>query len=348
MPIPSASRRLLRAAGLIHEQLVIRDRSGPAIWLPEDNWREATRLLKLIKLARQHGWSRAVVNLTRSLRRELEDTCQHLTAQLDSLRKTLAGRASATTSEIYRDLQALGEEFEDVECDLGAHELSVTTAAIVLDGLNLGRFQVRLDWRQLDGTSSYRIVALDPNPAQANDSVTHPHVSDERLCEGNGRRAIRAALDEGRLADFFTVVAQVLGTYAAGQAYVELDNWDGKPCHDCGSQVHEDDRCSCEACDELLCSDCVTYCGRCDSGYCSRCISECDACRETFCKSCLENCSTCDATRCRDCLTEGLCATCHDQAHEETKDDNEATPPGAAEPDAAVQPSSLGQAPVPA
>ncbi len=64
-----------------------------------------------------------------------------------------------------------------------------------------------------------------------------PHVSDETLCEGDGRRAIHAALAAGRLYDFFTIVDRLLNTYASGRAYVDLDNWFGTPCHDCGGNV---------------------------------------------------------------------------------------------------------------
>ena len=39
---------------------------------------------------------------------------------------------------------------------------------------------------------------LDANPADANHSVTHPHVQDEAVCEGEGRQPVRRALEQGR------------------------------------------------------------------------------------------------------------------------------------------------------
>ena len=340
------SRQLLRAASLIHEQLVARDRALTDICLPEDQWREATRLMRQIEQAQHRGWPRAAAELASSLRRDLEDLCHHLTAQVETLRRPLAGRTVAGEAEIYRDLVALGEEFEGLECDFGKHEVCVTTVPIVLEGYYLGPFQIRLDWRQLQATSAYRVVAMEPHPAESNDSVTHPHVSEERVCEGDGRRAIRTALDEGRLADFFMIVAQLLATYAPGQAFVELDNWEGTPCHDCGGHVYEDDRSYCESCDELLCSGCVHCCGQCDTGYCSRCVSRCDACSGAYCESCLEQCADCAAIRCESCLTEGLCQECVDQANKESNDDDETITPATTNPHAAVQPAGLGQAPV--
>ena len=103
--------------------------------------------------------------------------------------------------------------------------------------LYFGPFEIRLDWRQLGSATPYRVVALDPHPAAKDTDVTHPHVQEEQLCEGEGRSAVRAALAEGRLYDFFLLVSQLLHTYGRGSAYVELDNWDGIPCDDCNAPV---------------------------------------------------------------------------------------------------------------
>ena len=171
--------------------------------------------------------------------------------------------ASRSASDIYRDILALDDEFEEVEIDLDEHELSVTTDRIVLEDIDLGPFEIRLDWQRLGASSAYRVVALDPNPAARSDDVTHPHVQDEQLCEGEGRAAIRAALAEGRLYDFFLLVSQLLHTYGRGSAYVELDDWDGVPCDDCGGSVDEDDRYYCQRCGATLCGSCSVTCQGC-------------------------------------------------------------------------------------
>ena len=90
-----------------------------------------------------------------------------------------------TQADLYRDLVALESEFEAVQCDPEEQTISVTTQPIVLEGIDLGRFQIRLSWQRRQGNWSYTVVALEPHPAQSNDSVTHPHVSDE-VCEGDG------------------------------------------------------------------------------------------------------------------------------------------------------------------
>ena len=63
------------------------------------------------------------------------------------------------------------------------------------------------------------MIALDPHPAALNDAVTHPHVSDERLCTGDAGAAIQAALAAGRVFDFFTLVRSVLVTYNPESPY---------------------------------------------------------------------------------------------------------------------------------
>ena len=123
----------------------------------------------------------------------------------------------ASVSAIYLDLRALESEFEEVEIDLKTHELVVTTDAIELDGVLLGEFQIRLTWTDIgDSSPPYRVVALDPHPSARRDDVTHPHVQDEQLCEGEGRTAIAAALADSRFHDFFLLVNRLLHTYGRG------------------------------------------------------------------------------------------------------------------------------------
>src|SRR4029078_3338290 len=93
--------------------------------------------------------------------------------------------------------------------------LSVITEAILLDGVYLGPFEIQLNWSRAPDSDRicYRVMAEDPHPAESRDNVTHPHVMDELLCEGDGKHAIRLALSEGRLLDFFTLVAGLLRTH---------------------------------------------------------------------------------------------------------------------------------------
>jgi len=115
---------------------------------------------------------------------------------------------------------------------------------VTLDGVYLGLFKIQLELDKLCKLyrdSPYCIIALDPHPAATSDEVTHPHVSNERLCEGDGSAAIKATLEEGRLYDFFTLVKNILNTYSPDSPYVALMDWDGEPCYDCGYVMSRED-----------------------------------------------------------------------------------------------------------
>jgi hypothetical protein len=194
----------------------------------------------------------------------------------------------------------------------------------VLEDVHLGNFEIRLDWGDLGRHQPYRVVALDPHPAARREDVTHPHVQEGSLCEGEGSLAIRAALAECRLHDFFLLVSQLLHTYGRGSAYVELDNWFGVPCDDCGDSLDEDERYYCHRCEATLCGNCSVSCQGCDDSYCSGCISTCAACDSDYCTACLDTCPVCKKRFCENCLEEGgLCRSCHEEKRneEEKKDD---------------------------
>ena len=128
------------------------------------------------------------------------------------------------------------------------------------------------------------MIAIDANPAGANDSVTHPHVQDEELCEGDGQQSIRKALEQGRLLDFFVIVANLLRTYNSGSPYISLSEWHGVECADCGYSVSADDRWICEKCETTLCEECNYNCFGCDRIYCNECVTRCENCEEYSCR----------------------------------------------------------------
>ena len=102
-----------------------------------------------------------------------------------------ASRSSA--SDIYRDILALDEEFEEVDIDLDEHELSVTTDRIVLEDVHLGAFQIRLDWRQLGDL--VRRIASWPSIRNPAARVTTSPIPMSRTSTLRGRRPRR---DPGR------------------------------------------------------------------------------------------------------------------------------------------------------
>jgi len=311
------NKTALRAAILLHERLVGRKAQPQPVSLSEYYWNEVQQLQRQIVLAFRRGWQGAAKRLGEDLICAMQSCRRDLDSTLYALQDSVAPRSPSSPSDIYRDILALEDEFEQVEIDLGKHELCVTTDRIILEDLHLGDFEIRLDWHRLDGPFAYRVVALDPHPAAKNDSVTHPHVQDERLCEGDGRPAIRAALSEGRVYDFFVLVSQILHTYARGSAFVELDNWDGTPCEECGASVDEDERYYCHRCEAVLCDSCAASCEGCGDYFCSGCLDRCAACGGQYCSACLTTCRTCRKQFCQDCCEAGLCHECHEKQHSE-------------------------------
>jgi hypothetical protein len=261
----------------------------------------------------------------------------------------------ATLADIYRDLLSLSQEFDTMDWDVRQETLSVHTEPITLSDVELGPFEIELNLNAIPHHNCYRVVALEPLRAASNDSVTHPHVMHDRLCEGEGRLSIRRALHAGRIADFFMLVTNLLGTYNSGSPYVTLDDWFGVRCVDCGSVTSEDDRYTCERCDSDVCSYCSGMCHHCESSFCSSCLSPCGDCEENFCTHCLKTCRACNELFCKGCLENQLCGTCRqlqeDDEHEyDDEIDDAPAMEDAEQPPAvpALQPDGLGEALVPA
>ena len=318
-----SDKELLRAAIAIHDHA---HRQGPlpgTIHLPEYAWAQIQRLRRQINVAQERGWHLAAS----SLAAELAETCRSFHRQLETAFHDLPTRdlprLRPNVSAIYQDLLALRNEFDEVEIDLKAHELTVTTDTIELEGVLLGNFQIRLDWTQTGLVSQpYRVVALDPHPASRRDDVTHPHVQDERLCEGDGRPAIAAALAEGRFYEFFLLVDQLLHNYGRGSAFVELEDWEGVPCSDCGTSLSDDERYYCHGCDSTLCESCSPSCQGCENTFCCGCLRECAACGYDFCSNCLESCTVCRKRVCESCREGRMCKSCYQELYpEESQDD---------------------------
>lgn len=240
-------------------------------------------------------------------------------------------RPLPTPRQIFEELNQLEEEFGGWNLERASQCLSVDTDPVVLEGIALGRFRISLELNRIaEGVTAHplRIEALDPNPAAGSDHVTHPHVSDRVMCMGEATTTISSALRDGRLADVFLLVRNVLNTYNPDSPYISLDDWDGDPCLDCGDRVYGDNRCWCELCDRDYCDQCVGTCQDCNNTTCYSCLSTCDHCEDTFCNSCMKQCADCNESCCADCLDDDLCPTCHEA--KEPNDDNEeqeTTPP---------------------
>ena len=303
------NRNSLRMARRVFELRNDTERDSLSVALPRTAWFEFVRLLRLIAKADARNWSAA----SRRTREQLVLAHQALLGQLTTLQQEIlpseSNRHSSGMADVYRDLQALQDEFVGVEFDRPNRQLTVTTEDICFDNLNLGPFDIVLDCHRLDDVSPYRVVAREPDPA-ADSRTTHPHVQDDLLCEGEGRVAIQRALSQGRIYDFFLIVRQILSTYNASSAYVRLSEWQGIHCRDCDAMVDSEEQNICSRCDTILCQDCTSDCSRCSDRCCHGCTDPCEACLGYFCHICLASCDKCDAPFCEECLTNGICSKC--------------------------------------
>ena len=286
------------------------------------------RILKdahLYESAVQRNWQAAAKKVQTRTCRNIGD----LNYEIQTLKSTLDQKAGELpmVSDVLAEFMQLEDEYGQLRYNWKEKTLSVTTDPIVLDDVALGSFEIKLFLdriSRLGKDSPYRIIALEPNPAGSNDEVTHPHVSNELLCEGDGHLLIRKALEQGRLCDFFSLVIGILNTYNPDSPYVALSDWDGYSCYDCGYTMSRDDSYFCEQCENDFCSQCSTYCQICDTTVCLGCSYECPACQKPVCKHCVTTCPECEEKLCSDCMAEKeICNQCEQERKENENEDEQ-------------------------
>ena len=302
---------LIRTALSIQEQYSVYAHRPQLFDLPHAAWQNCVQTVRLLEYARRRRWSASAQELAF----RTHAACSAVTHELERIGELLKPRELPrvpSLRDLYSELVALYDEYDQVRIDRKGSVLAVTTEPIALDGIDLGPFKISLRYSQLPGPRCYSVVAREPN-ASSSDGYVHPHVLNDQLCEGEGRLPIQRALAEGRLCDFFEIVTRVLETYNAESAYLQMEDWYGVTCSSCGDSTSLDDAYGCSRCGCTLCFDCYERCNRCDETYCSGCVTACPECETVYCRSCLKSCSQCqgdccdhcrdDDERCRDCRT---------------------------------------------
>jgi hypothetical protein len=338
-------KHLLRGAKIIHRQYGSGMAARQPVYFADGPDQQLSQLQSRLNLAASKGWWRAHERIRREYRYQL----RRMREQLDLVIRQNDAQPDLGLgeSDILRDLIALQTEFGSVAVNLKSKFVTVVTESIEFDGICFGSFKIRLDVETLsDATKArYEVLALDPNPAASDEDVTHPHVHANRLCEGDAQPAIRLALCQGRLFDFFQLVNNVLTTYNAASAYVSLADWGDLTCVDCGS-LSSGDYCEpCSSCDSRVCDSCWCTCTGCDEHHCGDCSFTCSGCQDDVCKSCGRKCEGCDENFCPKCLKEDeRCNRCDQQTNEDEGGDELSPEDSHAE----VHSDGLGQAAVPA
>ena len=270
------------------------------VTLPEQMWMECVKAAQLLEYARRRQWRHAAEELKYRVRNAC-NTLAHEFGKLDELlRPRTPPQRVPSLRDLYDDLVSLHNEFETVRIDRTAEVLAVRTDPLVLEGINLGPFEIRMRWSVLPDSHCYSVEANQPRRS-AGDGYTHPHVLSERMCEGDGRLSIQQALADGRLSDFFQIVERVLKTYNPESAYCSLEDWEGRECRGCGDSISPDESYLCSRCDAVLCGDCYERCHRCDESFCSQCVTPCASCEDVCCRGCLNTCPECEGEICAKC-----------------------------------------------
>lgn len=306
-------KKLLSIARLVYNQLGPTNQFQPKPSI-EPPWKlyedEFARTQELLQLCRSKQWLAAEAEMRAQVSGILNDVQSLIANQIEEL--DLKQPPKFSIGEIYRDLIALEEDFGEVSFDKQSSTLSVVTQPIELEELYLGSFEIRLQVKTLSPLTrgDYEVVAVDPNPAGQNPSVTHPHVQDESLCEGEAWNPITLALKQGRLLDFFMLVNGVLNTYNESSPYVPIDEWARSRCNDCDDTYDAEDGSFCGCCDSILCSACSYVCESCDTTRCHHCSRDCDLCQANICEACVRFCTDCRKSVCEQCYQEERCKNC--------------------------------------
>jgi len=286
---------------------------------------DLTAVSKKMTIALAHDWLSAANDCCQSVDRLVSDIpyCVSRIKQFTEAPQ----KDVPTLAALVEDLDQLEQEFGDLEYDNKRGTIAVTTDPITLEDIELGPFRIQLDIGKLGElyySSPYYVIALEPNPAATDQGVTHPHVNSERLCEGEGSSAIQAALEEGRLCDFFTLARSILNTYSPDSPYVALADWQGESCYECGSAMNSDNSYSCGFCDNSVCEECSTYCRSCQETICLACAAKCEVCEEPVCPRCARvKCTECQVVCCESCITDGLCPDCREERENENEQQRE-------------------------
>jgi len=276
---------------------------------------------KKLGISLTHNWFFAAKRCRTSISRSLDDMQYSIQKAKQFINVNVP--ELPRLSVLIDELNGLKMEFGNIDFNREENTLSVVTEPITLEDVYLGPFRIQLNINKLSELykdRAYYIIALDPNPAVTDEEVTHPHVSSERLCEGDGTVSIRTSIEQGRICDFFTIVKNILNTYSPDSPYVPLSEWDGSPCYDCGYICNSDNHYYCSFCDHDYCEECSSYCPKCDETVCLGCGGQCPHCEEFTCPNCMSHCAECGQLCCTSCLEDDLCPNCIEEKENENEE----------------------------
>jgi hypothetical protein len=121
-----------RAAVAIHSRL--RPECPPDLSLPMESWAECLRLTRLIEKARRKSLPAAARRMEALLAVVIPRVASPL-HDYEHAAATAGNRRTSSIRDILADLIALDSEFDEVSISMERHCISVTTDAVVLEGV---------------------------------------------------------------------------------------------------------------------------------------------------------------------------------------------------------------------
>jgi hypothetical protein len=270
-----------------------------------------------------------------------------------SMRDSLHSRSGrllfASPAEIFADLLAIDEEFDEFTWDGKDRTLAVSTPPITMDDVHLGRFWIETALAEPAAAAPGLLSRGRPGAEPSRDRrQRHASPRPGRAPVRGGRpgTAIHRALSQGPAAWISSSSSAACWRPTTPPAPTSRSRtWGGTPLRRlrrCALPRDEASRC-CACSTRLVCDECRSLLRRgATNDYCTECISRCTVCRRR--QGAAPDASR-PAARCGQAgLRQGwpspptaAAKDCHDEDQNESGD-----------PDAAVQPDRVGQAPVPA
>ena len=141
-PQSPSVRERLRLATRIFRQIEQARLNAPGL-LPECEWQRLLSVQRGLEMSRVRGWTASVPRLRRQHASLVRTVVSHLEARQRVLDEMRDRRPVASVRDLIADLAALETEFGGLSINLQKKTFAVVTPSVVLEGIELGRFEIQ-------------------------------------------------------------------------------------------------------------------------------------------------------------------------------------------------------------